>query len=66
MVERVSERNVDGVCPSELVNQTGNDCLSLLLAVEMPHWVGMASFSTLLLSSLQDAEVMQSHSVALH
>lgn len=36
--------------PSELVNQIGNDCLSLLLAAEMPHWVGIASFSTLLLS----------------
>lgn len=35
---------------SELVNQIGSDCLALLLAAEMPHWVGIASFSTLLLS----------------
>lgn len=36
--------------PSELVNQIGGNCFALLLAAEMPHWVGIASFPTLLLS----------------
>lgn len=36
--------------PSELVNQIGGDCFALLLAAEMPHWAGIASFPTLLLS----------------
>lgn len=33
--------------PSELVNQIGGDCFALLLAAEMPHWAGIASFPTL-------------------
>lgn len=36
--------------PSKLVNQISGGCFALLLAAEMPHWVGIASFSTLLLS----------------